>query len=97
MSRTFWTARTAFGRDDRHIRRWSRFGSRRWTVGGGWILEVDIRKFFDNLDHGHLRDVSPATGARRSAVAADWQMAESGRDGRRVALATRTPDRPRAA
>jgi group II intron reverse transcriptase/maturase len=21
----------------------------------GWILEVDIRKFFDNLDHGHLR------------------------------------------
>jgi RNA-directed DNA polymerase len=22
---------------------------------GGWILEVDIRKFFDHLDHGHLR------------------------------------------
>jgi RNA-directed DNA polymerase len=22
---------------------------------GGWVLEVDIRKFFDNLDHGHLR------------------------------------------
>ena len=28
------------------------------TMGlkGGWILEVDIRKFFDNLDHGHLRE-----------------------------------------
>jgi len=30
-----------------------------WTqtmkTGGGWILEVDIRKFFDALDHGHLR------------------------------------------
>lgn len=30
-----------------------------WTqtmkIGGGWILEVDIRKFFDALDHGHLR------------------------------------------
>ncbi|OHB68124.1 MAG: hypothetical protein A2V70_14015 [Planctomycetes bacterium RBG_13_63_9] len=30
-----------------------------WTQtmqsGGGWILEVDIRKFFDTLDHGHLR------------------------------------------
>ncbi len=30
-----------------------------WTqtmkTGGGWILEVDIRKFFDTLDHGHLR------------------------------------------
>jgi group II intron reverse transcriptase/maturase len=26
------------------------------TIGGGWVLEVDIRKFFDHLDHGHLRD-----------------------------------------
>lgn len=24
---------------------------------GGWIVEVDIRKFFDNLDHGHLRQI----------------------------------------
>ena len=23
--------------------------------GGGWVLEVDIRKFFDTLDHAHLR------------------------------------------
>ena len=22
---------------------------------GGWVYEVDIRKFFDNLDHQHLR------------------------------------------
>ena len=22
---------------------------------GGWVVEVDIRKFFDTLDHGHLR------------------------------------------
>jgi len=25
------------------------------ATGGGWVLEVDIRKFFDHLDHGHLR------------------------------------------
>jgi RNA-directed DNA polymerase len=25
------------------------------AMGGGWILEVDIRKFFDTLDHAHLR------------------------------------------
>jgi RNA-directed DNA polymerase len=25
-------------------------------MGGGWIVEVDIRKFFDSIDHGHLRD-----------------------------------------
>ena len=24
---------------------------------GGWILEVDIRKFFDTLDHAHLRSL----------------------------------------
>jgi group II intron reverse transcriptase/maturase len=24
--------------------------------GGGWVLEVDIRKFFDTLDHGQLRE-----------------------------------------
>jgi len=26
-------------------------------IRGGWILEVDIRKFFDNLDHTHLREL----------------------------------------
>jgi len=26
------------------------------NLGGGWILEVDIRKFFDTLDHAHLRE-----------------------------------------
>jgi len=24
-------------------------------MNGGWVLEVDIQKFFDTLDHGHLR------------------------------------------
>jgi len=24
---------------------------------GGWILEVDIRKFYDTLDHRHIRDI----------------------------------------
>lgn len=26
-------------------------------VGGGWVLEVDIRKFFDSLDHGDLLEI----------------------------------------
>lgn len=25
-------------------------------TGGGWILELDIRKFFEELDHAHLRE-----------------------------------------
>lgn len=24
-------------------------------LGGGWVVEVDIQNFFDNVDHGHLR------------------------------------------
>ena len=24
---------------------------------GGWILEVDVRKYFDTIDHGHLRQI----------------------------------------
>jgi group II intron reverse transcriptase/maturase len=23
---------------------------------GGWVLDVDVRKFFDTMDHGHLRE-----------------------------------------
>jgi RNA-directed DNA polymerase len=26
-------------------------------MGGGYVLELDIQKFFDNLDHGHLRRI----------------------------------------
>jgi group II intron reverse transcriptase/maturase len=26
-------------------------------MAGGWILEVDVRKFFDTLDHEHLREI----------------------------------------
>ncbi len=26
-------------------------------MAGGWVLEIDIRKFFDTLDHGRLREV----------------------------------------
>jgi RNA-directed DNA polymerase len=26
-------------------------------MGGGWVLEVDIRSFFDTLGHGHLQEI----------------------------------------
>ena len=26
-------------------------------MAGRWVLEIDVRKFFDNLDHSHLRDI----------------------------------------
>jgi group II intron reverse transcriptase/maturase len=27
------------------------------SVGGGWVLEIDIRHFFDSVDHGQLRAI----------------------------------------
>ena len=30
---------------------------RLWCMNGGWVLEVDIQKFFDTLDHGHLLEI----------------------------------------
>lgn len=27
------------------------------AMGGGWVLEVDIRRFFDSVDHQHLRAI----------------------------------------
>jgi group II intron reverse transcriptase/maturase len=31
------------------------FWQQAMALGGGWVVEVDIRKFFDTLDHAHLR------------------------------------------
>ena len=28
-----------------------------WKMRGGFVLEVDLRSFFDTLDHGHLREI----------------------------------------
>jgi len=28
-----------------------------WGMGGGWLVEVDIKKFFDTVDHAHLREI----------------------------------------
>lgn len=28
-----------------------------WRMRGGWVVEVDIKKFFDTVDHAHLRDI----------------------------------------
>lgn len=33
------------------------FREQMMAMRGGWVLELDIRKFFDNLDHAHLREM----------------------------------------
>lgn len=27
------------------------------SMGGGWVIEIDIRKYFDTVDHGKLREI----------------------------------------
>ena len=43
-------------RDAPRMTRWTRCRKETMRIGGGWILEVDLRKFFDTLDHAHLRE-----------------------------------------
>jgi RNA-directed DNA polymerase len=33
------------------------FRDQTMKMGGGWVIELDIRKFFDTLSHGQLRDI----------------------------------------
>ena len=33
------------------------FRDQMMAMRGGWVLELDIQKFFDNLDHAHLREM----------------------------------------
>ncbi len=40
-------------------------------MGGGWVLEVDIKRFFDTMDHEHLRgflDQRVRDGVLRRAI-----------------------------
>lgn len=43
------------GRSAHQAVRWVR--ERLQKVGGAWVLEVDIKGFFDNIDHGKLREI----------------------------------------
>ena len=51
-------------------------------MAGGWVMEIDIRKFFDTLDHEQLREILGQQGTRRRAAATHRQVAERGRAGR---------------
>ena len=39
-----------------------------WREGGGWVLDVDVSKFFDTLDHRALRDLLCLRVADRKIV-----------------------------
>ena len=60
---------------------------------GGWLLDVDIKGFFDNLDHNHLRsflDKRVGDGVIQRAIG-KWLKAGVLEDGRMVRPETGTP------
>jgi group II intron reverse transcriptase/maturase len=62
-------------------------------MSGGWVLEVDIRSFFDELDHGHLRtflDRRVRDGVIRRAIG-KWLQAGVLEEGRLRHPVTGTP------
>ena len=65
--------------------------------GGGWILEVDIRKFFDTLDHAHLREflqLRVRDGVLKRLIG-KWLKAGVMEDGQRELPGGRKPARRR--
>jgi retron-type reverse transcriptase len=52
-------------------------------MAGRWVLEIDIRRFFDSLDHSHLRNIVCKRVRDGVLVRLIWQVAQGGRDGRR--------------
>ena len=64
---------------------------------GGWILEVDIRKFFDTLDHAHLREflqLRVRDGVLKRLIG-KWLKAGVMEDGQRELPGGRKPARGR--
>ena len=62
-------------------------------VGGGWVLEVDLRKYFDTLDHGVLRrtlDLRVRDGVVRRLIG-KWLKAGVWEEGRRHEVESGTP------
>jgi RNA-directed DNA polymerase len=62
-------------------------------VGGGWVLEVDLRKYFDTLDHGVLRnvlDLRVRDGVIRRLIG-KWLKAGVWEEGRRQEVESGTP------
>ena len=57
--------------------------TRLWGMGGGWVLDVDVRKFFDTPGPWCSSAASGQTDAGRSDKAPDWKVVESGSDGLR--------------
>ena len=62
-------------------------------MGGGWLVEVDIRKFFDTLDHAHLRKLLRQRVRDGVLAPSDRQVVEGGGSRRRGR--SRTPRRER--
>ena len=62
-------------------------------IGGGWVVDVDVQRFFDTLGHGHLRaflDRRVRDGVLRRAID-KWLKAGVLEEGRLVLPETGTP------
>jgi len=63
------------------------------SMRGGWVIDLDIASFFDELDHGHLRsflDLRVRDGVLRRAIG-KWLNAGVMEDGQHVRSTTGTP------
>ena len=64
-------------------------------IGGGWVIDLDIQSFFDDVDWGHLPQRSKPAGARRCDIARDRPLAQRRRNGIRHGAAPGPGNSPR--
>ena len=54
-------------------------------IGGGWIIDLDIRKFFDTMSHAHIRDILKRRVCDGVLIRLIQEVVEGGSDGGRTA------------
>ena len=67
-----------------------------WNSGGRWVLDVDVRKYFDSIASRQATRVSCQTSHRWRSQKVDRQVAQSGRAGRRGSCPIPKPVRRKA-
>ena len=64
-------------------------------IGGGWMIDLDIRKFFDTMSHAHIRDILKRRVCDGVLIRLIQEVVEGGSDGGRTAEVSGRRSTPR--
>ena len=82
-TRRFPSTAMGFARGARRIRRWRR-RKRYIAEGYRWVVDIDLEKFFDRVNHDRLMAKGRGAGGRQASAEADPGVSKRRGDGGRV-------------